>query len=38
LRPYLKKTHHKNRGGGVTQGVDLEFKPQYLKKRKKEEL
>jgi hypothetical protein len=24
-------THHKNRAGGVAQGVGLEFKPQYRK-------
>jgi hypothetical protein len=35
MRPYLKKTHHKNRAGGVAQGEDLEFKPQYLQKKKK---
>jgi hypothetical protein len=27
-----KKTHHKNRAGGVAQGEGLEFKPQYCKK------
>jgi hypothetical protein len=32
-RPYLKKTHHKNRAGGVAQGEGPEFKLQYLKKR-----
>jgi hypothetical protein len=31
----LKKTHHKNRAGGVAQGVGPEFKPQYHKKKKK---
>jgi hypothetical protein len=35
LRPYLKKTLHKNRAGGVAQGEDPEFKPQYHKKKKK---
>jgi hypothetical protein len=34
-RPYLKKAHHKNRAGGVAQGEDPEFKPQYHKKKKK---
>jgi hypothetical protein len=28
--PILKNTHHKNTGG-VAQGEDLEFKPQYCK-------
>jgi hypothetical protein len=28
-----KKTHHKKRDGGVAQGVDPEFKSQYLKKK-----
>jgi hypothetical protein len=27
--PISKKTHHNKRAGGVAQGVDLEFKPQY---------
>jgi hypothetical protein len=31
MRPYLEKTHHKNRAGGVAQGVGPEFKPQYCK-------
>jgi hypothetical protein len=26
MRPYLKKTHHKKRAGGVAQGEDLKFK------------
>jgi hypothetical protein len=30
----LKKTHHKNRAGGVVQDEDPEFKPQYCKKKK----
>jgi hypothetical protein len=30
-----KKTHHKKRDGGVAQGVDPEFKSQYLKKKTK---
>jgi hypothetical protein len=34
MRPYLEKTHHKKRAGGVTQGVGSEFKPQYHKKKK----
>jgi hypothetical protein len=33
-RPYLKKTLHKKRDGGVTQGVGPEFKPQYHQKQK----
>jgi hypothetical protein len=37
MRPYLKKSHHKKRVGGMTQGIDPEFKPQYCK-RKKEKL
>jgi hypothetical protein len=32
-----QKTHHQKRTGGVAQGVDLEFKPQYCKKKKKED-
>jgi hypothetical protein len=35
VRPYLKKTLHKNRAGGLTQGIGPEFKPYYLKKKKK---
>jgi hypothetical protein len=35
VRPYLKKKHSQKRTGGVTQGVGLEFKPQYHKKKKK---
>jgi hypothetical protein len=34
VRPYLEKTHHKNRPGGVAQGKSPEFKPQYRKKKK----
>jgi hypothetical protein len=34
VRPYLEKTHHKRRAGGVAQGVGPEFKPQYPKKPK----
>jgi hypothetical protein len=33
--PVLKKTYHKKRTGGVAQGVDLEFKSQHHKKKKK---
>jgi hypothetical protein len=33
-RPYLKRTHHKKRAGGVVQGVGLEFKPQYHQQNK----
>jgi hypothetical protein len=35
MRPYLEKTHHKKRTGGVAQDVGPEFKPQYSKKKKK---
>jgi hypothetical protein len=35
LRPYLKKTHHKNRARGVAQRVGPEFKSQYCKKQNK---
>jgi hypothetical protein len=36
MKPYLKKTHHKQkRAGGVAQGIGLDFKPQYRKKKKK---
>jgi hypothetical protein len=28
VRPYLEKTQHKKRDGGVAQGVGPEFKPQ----------
>jgi hypothetical protein len=34
MRPYLEKTFHKNRAGGVAQGEDPEFKPQYRKNKK----
>jgi hypothetical protein len=34
-RPYLRKTLHKKRAGGVAQGVGPEFKFQYHRKRKK---
>jgi hypothetical protein len=33
MSPYLEKTHHKNRAGGVTQGEGPEFKPQYCNKK-----
>jgi hypothetical protein len=36
-RPYLDKTLHKKRAGGVAQGVGPEFKPQYHQKKKKNE-
>jgi hypothetical protein len=32
-RPYLEKTQHKM-AGGMFQGIGLEFKPQYCKKKK----
>jgi hypothetical protein len=38
VRPYLKKKHTQERAGGVVQGVGLEFKPQYQKKKKKKQL
>jgi hypothetical protein len=34
VRPYLEKALHKKGAGGVFQGVGLEFKPQYRKKKK----
>jgi hypothetical protein len=34
MRPYLKKTHHKKRAGGVAQGVGPEFKPQCHKRKR----
>jgi hypothetical protein len=34
VRSYLQKTLHKNRVGGVAQGVGPKFKPQYCKKTK----
>jgi hypothetical protein len=33
-----QKTLHKNRVGGVAQGVGPEFKPQYRKKKRKSEV
>jgi hypothetical protein len=33
-RPYLEKTLHKNRAGGVAESVGPEFKPQHRKKKK----
>jgi hypothetical protein len=30
LRPYLEKTLHKQRAGGMAQGGSPEFKPKYL--------
>jgi hypothetical protein len=38
MRPYLEKTYHKNRTGGVAQGVGPEFKPQYRQKKKKKRI
>jgi hypothetical protein len=35
VRPYLEKKIHKNRTGRVAQDEGPEFKPQYLKKKKK---
>jgi hypothetical protein len=35
MTPYLEKTHHKKRAGGMAQGVGPEFKLQYCKKIKK---
>jgi hypothetical protein len=29
IDPILKKTHHKERAGGVAQGIGSGFKPQY---------
>jgi hypothetical protein len=29
MRPYLEKTLHKKRAGGVAESVGPEFKPQY---------
>jgi hypothetical protein len=34
--PISKKKPTQKRAGGVAQGVDPEFKPQYYKKKKKE--
>jgi hypothetical protein len=34
MNPYLEKTYHKKRTGGVVQGVGPEFKPQYGQKKK----
>jgi hypothetical protein len=33
LRPCLEKTLHKKRSGSMAQGVGLEFKPQYTKRK-----
>jgi hypothetical protein len=36
MKPYLEKNpSQKNRAGGVAQGEEPEFKPQYCKKKKK---
>jgi hypothetical protein len=37
LRHIWKKNLSQTRAGGVAQGVDPEFKPQYHKKKKKKE-
>jgi hypothetical protein len=37
-RPYLEKNPHKNRAGGVAQGVGPEFKPEYCQKKKKKKV
>jgi hypothetical protein len=37
LRGLISKTLHKNRAGGVAQGVDPEFNPWYHIKKKKRE-
>jgi hypothetical protein len=36
MSPYLEKKPSQKRTGGVAQSVNPEFKPQYHKKRKKE--
>jgi hypothetical protein len=38
VRPYLDKTHHKKRNGGVAQGAGPEFKPLYCKKEKEKKV
>jgi hypothetical protein len=35
VRPYLKKKPPQNGAGGVAQGVGLESRPQYNKKKKR---
>jgi hypothetical protein len=35
MRPYLEKTQHQKRAGGVTQGIGPKFKSQYYKKEKR---
>jgi hypothetical protein len=35
MRHYIKKTFTEKKAGGVIQGVGLEFKPQYCKKKKR---
>jgi hypothetical protein len=35
LKTLSQNTHHKERAGGMVQGVGSEFKPQYHKKIKK---
>jgi hypothetical protein len=36
VKPYLEKPFTKNMAGGVAQGEGPEFKPQYCKKKKKQ--
>jgi hypothetical protein len=35
MKPYLEKTHHDKRAGGVAQDVGPQFNPQYCQKKKK---
>jgi hypothetical protein len=35
VKPYLEKIYHKKRAGGVAQGIDPEFNPQYFKKEER---
>jgi hypothetical protein len=37
MRPYLEKTLHEKKAGGIAQDVGPEFKSQYHKKKKKKE-
>jgi hypothetical protein len=37
VRPYLEKTHHKKRAGGVAEGVGPEFKSQCRQKKPKKQ-
>jgi hypothetical protein len=34
LETLSQKTHHKKKAGGMAEGVDPEFKPQYCKKKR----